>query len=524
VSAGDDAPTALRLLCADPKAYGGVWLRGDSGWALALLAEFGIEARRVPGTIDEEGLSGGLDLAASLANGRTVRREGLIRRSWDDILLIAGAERMPVGIATCLAQARDEGGPALILLDEGLEPDLRPPAALLERVAFYVGAAPDPGPSRLDETACDDREVFAALASCAASLGVDSTRAAMFALRAARGCARLAGRARPVAGDVATAARLVLLPRALRLPETEQEPPAPEPQSNASARDREMLEDVVLDSVRAALPAQLLAGLAERNRRAGSRATHGKGARRQSGLRGRPVGARPGIPRGGARLALVDTLRAAVPWQKLRVAPPGAAPTRLNLRKEDLRIRRHQDRETSLTIFAVDASGSAAASRLGEAKGAVELLLQRAYAKRAEVALVAFRGEGAQALLPPTRSLTRARRLLAELPGGGGTPIAAGLDGARALAEAGLARGRTPTVVVLSDGRANIATDGRPGRAQAQSDATASARRLSAGGFACVFIDIGPRRQPEAAALAVAMAARYIHLPRADASAIGGAL
>jgi magnesium chelatase subunit D len=97
----------------------------------------------------------------------------------------------------------------------------------------------------------------------------------------------------------------------------------------------------------------------------------------------------------------------------------------LRLRKEDLHVRRHQDRQTALTIFAVDASGSAAAARLGEAKGAVERLLQRSHAKRAEVALLAFRGEDVQLLLPPTRSLTRAKRLLAELPGGGATPLSA---------------------------------------------------------------------------------------------------
>ena len=89
--------------------------------------------------------------------------------------------------------------------------------------------------------------------------------------------------------------------------------------------------------------------------------------------------------------------------------------------------------------------------------------------KRAEVALVAFRGTAAELLLPPTRSLARARRSLAELPGGGGTPLAAGLNAARELAEAARARGRTPFVVVLTDGRANIAADGTAVRARRRS-------------------------------------------------------
>jgi magnesium chelatase subunit D len=92
------------------------------------------------------------------------------------------------------------------------------------------------------------------------------------------------------------------------------------------------------------------------------------------------------------------------------------------IRREDLRVRRFQTRAEVLTIFAVDASGSSALARLAEAKGAVELLLAEAYVKRAQVALIAFRGTGAELLLPPTRSLARARRLLAELPGGAAAP------------------------------------------------------------------------------------------------------
>jgi len=97
------------------------------------------------------------------------------------------------------------------------------------------------------------------------------------------------------------------------------------------------------------------------------------------------------------------------------------------VRRDDFRVRRFAERAEATTIFAVDASGSAAAARLAEAKGAVELLLAEAYVARTQVALVAFRGTGAEAVLPPTRSLARAKRVLADLAGGGGTPLAAGL-------------------------------------------------------------------------------------------------
>jgi magnesium chelatase subunit D len=194
------------------------------------------------------------------------------------------------------------------------------------------------------------------------------------------------------------------------------------------------------------------------------------------------------------------------------------------IRRDDLRIRRFETRAEAVTIFAVDASGSSALARLAEAKGAVELLLAEAYVKRAQVALVAFRGTTAELLLPPTRSLARARRSLAELPGGGGTPLAAGLNAARELAETAVARGRTPFVVVLTDGRANIAADGRAVRSIAESDARRRRKAIGAAGIASAFVDISARPRPEGAALAAAMGARYLPLPRADAAAMHAAV
>ncbi|MGL1479687.1 hypothetical protein ACSTI8_00115, partial [Vibrio parahaemolyticus] len=87
--------------------------------------------------------------------------------------------------------------------------------------------------------------------------------------------------------------------------------------------------------------------------------------------------------------------------QRLRGAAPGDK--RVRVRRDDLRIRRFENRAEATTIFAVDASGSAALTRLAEAKGAVELLLSEAYVKREQVALIAFRGTEAALLLPPTR-------------------------------------------------------------------------------------------------------------------------
>ena len=172
----------------------------------------------------------------------------------------------------------------------------------------------------------------------------------------------------------------------------------------------------------------------------------------------------------------------------------------------------------------VDASGSAALHRLAEAKGAVELLLADCYVRRDNVAVLAFRGSKAELLLPPTRSLVRAKRSLAGLPGGGGTPLAAGIEAALALAEAVRRRGETPVVVLLTDGRANIARDGEPGRTRAGEDALAAAMQLQAAGVTALLLDTSPQPQPMARQLAAQMGAAYLPLPHAGAAELSQAV
>jgi magnesium chelatase subunit D len=201
-----------------------------------------------------------------------------------------------------------------------------------------------------------------------------------------------------------------------------------------------------------------------------------------------------------------------------------AAQTALAIRPSDIRVKRYQDQSDRLLIFTVDASGSAAMSRLNEAKGAVELLLGQAYAARDHVALIAFRGTAAELLLPPTRSLVQTKRRLATLPGGGGTPLAAGLQQSALLASQSIARGMTPTVILLTDGRANVALDGTPDRAQAGNDAERLARMMRAQGTGALVIDMGARPTASLKALAGLLGAPYLALPRADAQRLTGAV
>lgn len=544
----DDAVLAARLFALAPATFKGLVLRGPGPAREALVAALGeaVHLRRLPGHVNDERLLGGIDLAASLAAGKPVRQTGLIEEARGGALIAGMAERMDTGVAGRLAQALDEGGTALVLLDDAAEPDEAPPASLTERLAFpcdlaasrrWQGVTLEPARRSITAVAPLADADLRALAATAEALGVDSLRALVFTAETARGLAALAGRPVTNTSDHAGAVRLVLAPRATRLPPQEapeappEEPPPPPPDGSPEAEsdnDRQQpepdLSEILVEAARAAIPAGLLEQLAQG--KAPRRATSsGTGQKRKAATRGKPLGARAGMPRGGAKLALIDSLRAAVPWQAVRRRETGADTAGpIIMRKEDLRIRRFEERATRVTIFAVDASGSAAAARLAEAKGAVELMLAQAYVTRSEVALVAFRGTSAELLLPPTRSLTRARRTLAELPGGGGTPLALGLNAAREVAEAVIARGRSAALVILTDGRANIAADGSPGRAQAAADAETAAKAIAARGIDALVVDISARPGPEGATLARALGGRFLALPRADARMLQAAI
>ena len=172
----------------------------------------------------------------------------------------------------------------------------------------------------------------------------------------------------------------------------------------------------------------------------------------------------------------------------------------------------------------VDASGSAAVARLAEAKGAVELLLAECYVRRDRVALLSMRGAGAEVLLPPTSSLARAKRSLAGMPGGGGTPLAAGFVAAMVLADGVRRGGQTPVGVFMTDGRPNVALDGAHGRAVAEADAMTVARAWRASGHAALLVDMAVRPHPFARGLAEAAGARYLALPSAGSVALEAAV
>jgi len=574
-SAWSEAMLAAALFAADPAGLGGVALRARAGparaaWLDAMRAMLPDTdpVRRIPAGAGDEALLGGLDLAATLEAGKPVTRAGLLAELDGGVGVLAMAERVEPGVAARIALAMDGGEASpgrfgLVALDEGAEPDERLPAALAERLALQVDlsevAAPRgdeaEGPDaediamarlRLPHIIADGR-VLEGLAKAAAALGIASLRPPLMALKTARAAAALEGRDSVSDEDAAAAARLVLAPRAGTLPAPpedadasdepaeEDAPPddAPPPDVDGEPddaaepeADTDALSEILVEAARAALPPHLLQTLESAPSQARAAAAGRAGAKRAGGRRGRPKGARRGEPGRETRLNVIETLRAAAPWQRLRrrglwrrLRRGG----RVEVRRDDFRVTRFETHSETLTIFVVDASGSLALTRLAEAKGAVELMLADAYVRRDHVALIAFRGRSAELLLPPTRSLTRAKRSLSGLPGGGGTPLADAIDAAAALAEAAARRGQSPALILLTDGQANVARGGETGREAAERDALGAARRVRGAGIPAVLVDASARARPTAESLAREMGARYLRLPRADAAAIAGA-
>ncbi|NRA98938.1 MAG: magnesium chelatase subunit D [Rhodobacteraceae bacterium] len=535
---------ALSALAIDPEGIGGLWLRSRAGPVRDKVMEVVSSALphlRITPNIADTQLYGGVSISDSIAAGRAVYSDGVLAQQ--SILALAMAERCSAAMAGRLAQWLDSSDRCLIALDEGADADEHIPNALADRLGLFLDLdglrlgqterlvishdAISAAQTRLADVATSP-DSLSAIVALSMSFGCPGMRAPGLTLAVARALAALDGSDAIEVRHVEEAAALVLAPRATTIPVPDDAPQADTPPPDGSDHQSTEndggelggpLPDRVLEAMSVALPNGLLNTIANTGRAATRGGDAGSGDRRTSNRRGRPLPSRATSSGHGSRIDVVATLRAAAPWQTLR-AQVSEQKKGLSIRRSDIRMRRFENRNDRVLIFCVDASGSAAMARMAEAKGAVELLLGDAYARRDHVALVAFRGTGAEELLPPTRSLVQTKRRLSALPGGGGTPLAAGLETGLRMSLAAERQGLSPTLVLLTDGRANIARDGTAGRAAAWDDSVTTAKHIRTLGIDGLIIDTGARPNAALQDLSGQLGADYLALPRANAEAL----
>ena len=465
-------------------------------------------------------------------------------------LILTNTEKMEKGLATFLRdKIKNNNKKFFIALDESESNEI-PKANLSDYIIFSVNL----GGTRYKDlkkvsinrkkiaearrnlaTVQVNKKILDYLIASAEMFSISNMHTIFSTLKVAKSLCVYKGNKTVSREDITLAISLSMIHKAKQIPEFQQEEKAKAPEQEQLRDDNESKannselnnEDkkMLIDALKISLPSNLIESLLSKNSQTISLGeSAGSGEKNNNFAAGRPI---PSVNRkfsSDKRIDLMATLTKAIPWQKIRSSSITKKNRKIIIYPQDIMIKRFEKQSERLLIFLVDASGSNAIGRLAEAKGAIEILLSDAYAKRDNVALISFSGLKADPLLLPTKSLVTAKKKLSSLPGGGATPLANGLLEAFNMADAARSRNIKPIIILLSDGRGNMSLDGEGDRVKAIKDTNYVASLIKRNGINNIFIDTSRRKTPIADELARELNGHYFQLPLANSNSISKAV
>jgi len=465
-------------------------------------------------------------------------------------LILTNTEKMEKGLATFLRdKIKNNNKKFFIALDESESNEI-PKANLSDYIIFSVNL----GGTRYKDlkkvsinrkkiaearrnlaTVQVNKKILDYLIASAEMFSISNMHTIFSTLKVAKSLCVYKGNKSVSREDITLAISLSMIHKAKQIPEFQQEEKAKAPEQEQLRDDNESKannselnnEDkkMLIDALKISLPSNLIESLLSKNSQTISLGeSAGSGEKNNNFAAGRPI---PSVNRkfsSDKRIDLMATLTKAIPWQKIRSSSVTKKNRKIIIYPQDIMIKRFEKQSERLLIFLVDASGSNAIGRLAEAKGAIEILLSDAYAKRDNVALISFSGLKADPLLLPTKSLVTAKKKLSSLPGGGATPLANGLLEAFNMADAARSRNIKPIIILLSDGRGNMSLDGEGDRVKAIKDTNYVASLIKRNAINNIFIDTSRRKTPIADELARELNGHYFQLPLANSNSISKAV